>query len=344
MTAARRFIIRWFAAALPLAGTLDSPAADPRAPDPLATELRSRGWIAFSAPTERGDWDLFAMRPDGSARRALTSTPDHHEAGVRFSPDGRRLLYYRMARSEAVDNNTYGTFDLVIADADGAHPVVLGRGLPWASWGPDGQQLAILNPKGVQILEVASRAIVRTLPRQGIVQQLVWSPDGQTFAGTANGLGAFWNIGALPAAGGSLKAVSETERYNCTPDWCPDSRRIVYSRGIIPEHPGHAEAWIADVDGKHRAMVYAEAERHVYGACPSPDGKYLVFTRSVADLGVVGNSQTTLAVVRWSDTPMRGDDSADLRQRYPSAKPSRRLDLGPGWEPHWTLTELPASR
>lgn len=306
---------------------------------PLAAELHRHGWIAFSAQTEQGDWDLVAMRPDGTERHGLTSTPDFNEAGVRFSPDGQRLLYYRMPRTNAVDNNTYGTFELVIARADGTRPEVFGRGFPWASWGPDSLQVATLSPKGVQILDLATRTVVRTLPRQGVVQQLVWSPDGRAFTGTANGLGAFWNIAALPANGGNLTGVSETERYNCTPDWCPDGKRIVYARGIIPEQPGHAELWVADTDGQNRAMVYAETERHIYGACPSPDGKYLLFTRSVADLGGVAKSQTALAVVRWSDTPMRGDDSPALRERYPAAQAARRLDLGPGWEPHWTLKD-----
>jgi len=72
-----------------------------------------------------------------------------------------------MPRSAAVDNNTYGTFDLVIADADGGHPVVFGSAFQWASWGPDGTQLACLAPKGIQIIDVATRKMVRPLPRGG---------------------------------------------------------------------------------------------------------------------------------------------------------------------------------
>jgi dipeptidyl aminopeptidase/acylaminoacyl peptidase len=307
----------------------------------LAGELHSRGWIVFSAQTPHGDWDLFLMRPDGSERRALVDTRQFNEAGARFSPDGKRLLYYRMATSDAVDNNTYGTFDLVLADSNGDNAVVYGRDLPWASWSPDARQLACLTPKGIQIIDVASRQVVRTLARQGIVQQLVWSPDGKAFIGTANGLGAYWNIGRLADGGGKINAVSETERYNCTPDWCPDSRHILYARGIIPKQDGRAQLWVTSDDGE-KTMLYAESGRHIYGACASPDAKYLLFTRSVEDLGAVGKSQTTMAVVRWADTPMLGDESPALRQQFPNAKPARWLDLGPGWEPHWTDSEAPA--
>ncbi|HEV8544493.1 MAG TPA: hypothetical protein VGR78_19055 [Verrucomicrobiae bacterium] len=310
----------------------------------LSGELHNKGWIIFSAQTEPGDWDIFLMRPDGSDRHPVTNTREFNEAGARFSPDGKRILYYRMAKSDAVDNNTYGRYDLVLADADAKNPVVYGRDFPWASWSPDGKELACLLPGGIRIVDVESRKTVRTLPRHGIVQQLIWSPDGKAFVGTANGLGPYWNIARLPAEGGNLNAVSETDRYNCTPDWCPDGRHILYARGIIPREEGRAELWMAKDDGSEKKMLYAEAGRHIYGACASPDAKYVLFTRSVEDLGAVGKSQTTMAVIRWADTPMLGDQSKDLRQRFPDAKRCRRIDLGPGWEPHWTYNEAVDAR
>jgi hypothetical protein len=57
-------------------------------------------------------------------------------------------------------------------------------------------------------------------------------------------------------------------------------------------------------------------------------------------LGKVDNSRTTMAVIRWSDTPMIGDADEPLRQRHPSAHRGPRLDLGAGWEPHWTWAAL----
>ena len=86
--------------------------------------------------------------------------------------------------------------------------------------------------------------------------------------------------------------------------------------------------------------LYAEAGRHIYGACASPDGKYVLFTRSVKDLGKVDHAGTTMSVIRWADTPMLGDSSETLRARLPSARSSLRLDLGPGWEPHWTAKKV----
>ena len=98
--------------------------------------------------------------------------------------------------------------------------------------------------------------------------------------------------------------------------------------------------WEASLEDAPRQTLYAEEGRHIYGACVSPDTRYLLFTRSVEDLGKVDNSRTTMAIIRRSDTPMIGDDSAGLRQRFPTASTGPRLDLGWGWEPHWTMKPI----
>ena len=290
----------------------------------LARELHDDGWIVFSEKTARGDWDLLHVRPDGTDRRKLTDTPEFNEAGARYSPDGKRILYYRMPISDKVDNNTYGTHELMLADADGTHVESWGRDYPWATWKPDGKQIACLTRKEIQVYDIATRKLVTSYPRSGIVSQLTWSPDGSAFLGTANGLGPYWNIGVLKCDTRTIAAVSETDRYNCTSDWSHDGQCVLYARGIIPEKGGYAELWSVRRDGTAREKLYAEASAHIYGACSSPDGHYLLFTRSVGDLGPVDNTQTVMNIVRRSDTPMHGGESGP------------RFDLGPGWEPDWT--------
>jgi Tol biopolymer transport system component len=316
----------------PVVSRGDAPSGSADAAAVLAEELHGKGWLVCSAQTHHGDWDLVLLRPDGSARRPLTNTPEFNEAGARFSPDGNRLLYYRLPKGEPADNNTYGTFELVLANSNGTEPVVFGPGFSWASWGPDGRRIACLNSKSIQIVEIATRQVVRQHPRHGLVEQLVWSPDGKWFVGTANGLGPFWNIGVLNPITAEILAVSETDRYNCTPDWTPDAGGVVYARGIVPERGGQAELWWARRDGGARRRLYTEAGRHIYGACASPDGRFLLFTRSVEDLGKVMG--TTLSIIRWPD-------SAAASNTHQSPVP--RLDLGPGWEPHWTAHEVAAN-
>jgi Tol biopolymer transport system component len=308
----------------------------------LAREVATRGWIVYSSRTDTGTWDLFLMRPDSSAGRNLTQSKGYNEGGARFSPDGSRLLYYRMPQDTAMDNNTYGLYDLVLARADGTQPVVWGRQYPWACWGPMGKELACLTPAGIRIFEVESLREVRKLPRQGIVQQLGWSPDGRWFTGTANGLGIAWCVGVLNVETSQIRAVAETDRYNCTPDWWPDSRSVIYSRGIVPGAEGRAQLWRGYADGRPPMLLVAEEDRHLYGGCVSPDGAYLLFTRSVQDLGEVDISKTTMAICRVQDTPILiGPGDCDgMRERDPGARRGPVLDLPRGWEPDWTDVEI----
>ena len=97
-------------------------------------------------------------------------------------------------------------------------------------------EVACLTQKAIVIVDLASRSVLRQLPRRGIVSQLTWSPDGKRFIGTANGLGPFWNIGCLDSGTGQIQALSETERYNCTPDWMPCvdlARSVLGLNGLI---------------------------------------------------------------------------------------------------------------
>ena len=306
----------------------------------LADEVHDKGSIVYSAKSDKGDWDLFLMRPDGSNRRNITNTPAFNEAAARFSPDGQKMLYYRMPKAAAVDNNTYGIYELVIATADGTNPVLWGDRYRWASWGPNSQRLACLSVKGIQIVDLSTRTTNRTIARKGIVQQLVWSPDGRWWVGTANGLGPYWTVGRIDAVTGEIDASSETDRYNCTPDWLPDSQQVIYSRGIVPEVGGWAQLWVAAGDGGEQRLLYAEEGRHIYGGCVSPDGKYVLFTRSQQDLGKVDNSLTTMAIIRFQDTPIVGGIGQLPRESRPDTKRGPVLHLPQGWEPHWTYAEI----
>lgn len=325
-------------------GQLFGESDDARRAISLADEVRDKGWIIYSARTGMGDWDLFLMRPDGAGRRNITNTPEFNEAAARFSPDGQRILYYRMPKDVAVDNNKYGIYDLVIANSDGANPIIWGSEYNWSSWGPDGKRLAYLSIKGVRIVDLSTRKTIHELNRRSIVQQLIWSPDGKWFAGTANGLGQYWNIGRISEITGEVNAVGEVDRYNCTPDWLPDSQHVVYSRGIIPDVGGWAQLWVAGGNGQEKRILYAEEGRHIYGGCVSPDGKYVLFTRSQQDLGEVDNSLTTMAIIRFQDTPIIAGKSEALRKAYPDANNGPILQLSWGWEPHWTYATIDAKK
>jgi hypothetical protein len=328
-----------------------SPVADAAA-TVLAKEVARRGWILFAAKTPQGDYDLFVSRPDGSAPRNLTRSPDANEFGGRFSPDGKRMLYLRQARGStnagdnAINHDLWGTKGaLVIAKADGSDPQPQGdEGLyPWASWSPDGKQIACLYKREgrIRIFDLGTKRLVRELPSQGVFQQLFWSPDGQRLCGTANLNGQDWNIVSLDLATGRETLLSRS--LNCTPDWFQaDPNRVIYSNrtpGLATEY-GWTMLMQATADGQSRTLICGERGRHLYYGCTSPDDKYVIFSRPEAD----GRMEAAMAIVRLADTPIIvPDDYTELRSLYPNAKSGPVLHLPQaGFEPHWTYAELGA--
>jgi len=310
----------------------------------LAKEVGNKGWIIYAARGDNGTWDLFLMRPDGSQRRNITNTPEYEEGGPRFSPDGKKLLYRRFIKDTVINHDLWGfQGELMIANNDGSKPVQIGgdREYPWASWSPDGKQIACLTITGIQIVDLETKKIIRELPRQGIYQQLYWSPDGKWLCGVAN-TRMMWTIVRMNAESGEMNVVHEFQ--SCTPDWFPDFKRIIY-----PSRPagqpgnngwGFTQLWYSDADGEEAKMIYGEDDYHIYGGALSPDGKYVLFTRCPQDGGGSEESGAPICVMRMDDAPAIAGPSAELRKVHPEAKDAPVLPLVNGWEPHWTYAEI----
>lgn len=341
-----------FVAAATLCFAADTAAPRDARSSQLAAELRSKGWIAYSAMSDQDDWDLFLIRPDGAGRQNITKSPESHELGPRFSPNGQKILFRRLSKTTKVNHNTWGTLgQLMVANADGTKAEALGGEgeLPWATWSPEGSQLACLTKTGIEIRDLASRKILRKIDRQGIYQQLSWSPDGQWLTGPANTYGESWTVVRMNAATGKVNPVSKFQ--NCTPDWFPDSKRLIYSSrpadqgddgglsqasGQKPQY-GWTQLWMANGDGSHRQLIYGEDGRHVYGGDISPDGKYVLFTTESKDGGMV---DAFIHVMRLADAPTIAGKSPALRKRHPHTKDGPVLRLALGWEPHWSYRNI----
>ncbi|RJP33288.1 MAG: hypothetical protein C4527_05120 [Candidatus Omnitrophota bacterium] len=315
----------------------------------LQEELADKGWISYSARSENGTWDIYLIRPDGSQKRNLTNSPDFEEAAPHFSPDGAKILYRRIDKGTTIHHDLYGFQGrLIIADADGANPIAFGENdeYPWASWSPDGAHISCLTKKEIQIIDLESKEVVRTLPRQGVYQQLFWSADGQWFTGTGNVGGMQWCVVRMNAETGEVNPVHKFQ--SCTPDWFADSVHIIFSTRPPHQSPtneyGWTQLWLADGDGQHPRLIYGEDGFHIYGGEVSPDGKYVLFTKCPKDGGGSEESGAPMCVMRLEDAPTIGGECADLRNVHPDTKDGPVLELLPGWEPCWTYAEIDRSQ
>ena len=187
------------------------------------------------------------------------------------------------------------------------------------------------------------------MPRQGVFQQMVWSPDGLRLCGTTNIAGRDWNVVTIDLATRRLASLSRL--FNCTPDWFQTAAdRVVFchrnpalgkpSRG---KQYGSTVLMQARADGRRRSLLYADYNSHAYFGCLSPDDKYLVFSTDPEDGLIVG----AMHVIRMSDTPIVRPGFKALEEMYPEASRGPVLDLKlkngtplRGFEPQWTAAEI----
>ena len=90
----------------------------------------------------------------------------------------------------------------------------------------------------------------------------------------------------------------------------------------------------------NRRLVYGEDGRHIYGGQVSPDGKYVVFTENVQEIGDPRHAGAPMGLLRLADAPIIGGESRELRKLHPEAKRGPVLVLPTGWEPCWTDAEV----
>jgi len=307
--------------------------------------LAGKGWLLFSAKSDAGDYDLFLSRPDGSGKRNLTRTAELSEFGGRFSLDGKRMLYRRMTRSkEGINHDSWGAMGtLVLANADGSDPQVMGKNgeWPWASWSPDGRQLACLYKRDgkIRIMDIETRKVVKEMSRHGIFQQMFWSPDGKRLCGTANLNGQDWNVLSLELETGKTTQISRN--LCCTPDWYQhDPTSVIYSCRVpgVGTDYGWTMLMQGTTDGKSRTLIYGQQGRHLYYGCTSPDDAYVVFSIPESD----GGTDAEMVVMRLADAPIIVPATYEqLKTLYPGSKTGPVLYLGEaGFEPHWTYAKI----
>jgi len=314
----------------------------------LAKEVANKGWIVYCARTEgNGAYDLFICRPDGTHVKNITNTLDFEEAIPRFSLDGKKLLYRRMNKGTVVDHGKYGfQGQLILADSNGSNPIAIAEEgqYNWAVWSPDTKQIASLTNKELQIVDLSEKKIVRSFPRQGTYWLGSWSPDGNWLCGVGNpSTQGMWTIVRIDVNTGNINSVREFQ--NCTPDWFPDSKHIIFSSRPAnqPGNGGHGwtQLWMAEGEGTNQKMIFGEDGVHIYGGALSPDGKYVLFTKCPRDGGDSEGAGAPVFLMRLEDAPTIKGESIDLRKVHPEAKDCPVLDLGiKGWEPEWTYAEI----
>jgi len=173
------------------------------------------------------------IRPVGGGRTIpLSDDSTAVESGPRWSPDGARLLFL-----------TRGGVSVASALGGSSQPVVppsVSAGVFSAAWSPDGREIAFARADSLLVAPADGGGARSVGGGSGLqLHACVWSPNGKWIACVSgNGLSVFpgTSFGNLapsaillfPASGGAPIRVVEAQRFNESPVWTRDSRRLLF--------------------------------------------------------------------------------------------------------------------
>lgn len=180
--------------------------------------------IAF-ASKRSGTFDLYAMSPDGTGTRRLTSTNDD-DGQPAWSPDGARIVFARGASTRLFVMN---------ADGSGARRLTgaaAEEGEP--AWSPDGRLIAyVQEDPGSSVRELWLVRPDGSQRRQltklgGAAHAPAWSPDGRRIVFSADVGDNRYGIYTVGVDGKGLRPVTSGED-SIEPAWSPDGEQIAFS-------------------------------------------------------------------------------------------------------------------
>jgi Tol biopolymer transport system component len=183
---------------------------------------------------------------------------------VSYSPNGEKLAWEIQTQK--------GASDVVVADADGTHPVVVGRGFG-ESFSPSGQRLVFIRSSGAREQIVTSDlhgGAVRTLLRVTGAADPQFSPNGRQILFASHT--AVW---IMDATGRDAHAIIANAK---APSWAPDGNELAYvsfrSGRVFTALPDGAQARELPADGLCYPPACGGGSNF---AVFSPDGRTIAF-------------------------------------------------------------------
>lgn len=204
--------------------------------------------LAFTS-NRSGQFQVWAMKPDGTDLKQLTSISADYLVYPRWSPDGKQIAFA-----------SYPGPHIWITSANGGEPKIIADGISPA-WSPDGKRVAFtatfLNSSWAAIKEIGGSetrmlASSSTESGAGFAEQTVdWSPDGQRLLTTELSDGA-WHAQIINIAEDKVERKIPVDGSVVAPRWSPDGKRIVFS---LENTDRPLAIQVSNLDGAERKEV-----------------------------------------------------------------------------------------
>jgi Tol biopolymer transport system component len=256
------------------------------------------GSIAF-ASARGGGYDVYAMNPDASDQRRLT-TAAQTDIEPAWSPDGNRIAF---------TSNRDGNDEIYVMRADGTAQTRLTTNAATdrtPAWSPGGRDLAFTSDRdGNADIYVMSedgsgqrRLTTSALPDANPA----WSPDGAriAFQSTRDGNDEIY---VMNVDGGGQTRLTTGPAADVSPSWSPDGKAIAFASS----RDGNFEIYVMSAGGTGQTRLTRNLDIDVDPAW-SPNGTLIAYTTNrdgnyeIYSIDADGSAPTRLTTHGAEDT------------------------------------------